>query len=60
MTSKPKTPPSTTLRYKSEQEREEFHRAAELEGFSTTAAWMMFHLRRHARETLEANREDSK
>lgn len=42
----------TSVRFKSEDEREEFKRAAEVEGFSTMSAWMMYHLRNQAKQTL--------
>lgn len=41
-----------TLYPKSEGEREAFRSAAEAEGFTTMAAWMMYHLRNKAKETL--------
>lgn len=56
----PKPNIMTSLRFKSEEEREEFKRVAELEGFSTTASWMMYHLRNQAKKTLDQHgRENS-
>jgi hypothetical protein len=48
--------PVTTLRFASDDEREQFRRAAVTEGFSTTTAWMMYHLRRQAKQTLGIER----
>lgn len=45
--------PAMTIRFASEGERERFGAAAEHEGFNTLTAWIMFHLRRQARETLK-------
>lgn len=42
---------------KSVEEREQFRSAAEEEGFGSMAAWMMYHLRNQAKQTL-ADRKD--
>jgi len=52
------TKPTTTLRFKTEGERQRFHDAAEQEGFTTLNAWMMFHLRAQVRKTLGDDREN--
>ncbi|MEO2017255.1 MAG: hypothetical protein ABGZ53_23100 [Fuerstiella sp.] len=46
-----------TLITKGEEEREHFREAAEAEGFSTLAAWVMYHLRNQAKQTLSDERE---
>lgn len=48
-------PPAMSIRFRSEEERESFSEAAELEGFSTVSAWIMFHLRAQVKKTLGDN-----
>lgn len=45
--------PSTTIRFDSEAEREEFKRAAKLDGFNTVSGWIMFHMRKRKAEVLK-------
>jgi hypothetical protein len=42
----------TTFRFDSEEERQMFRRAADQEGFTTLRAWMMYTLRKQAKQTL--------
>ena len=49
--------PQLTLRLQSESEREEFHDTARSEGFTTTAAWAMWHLRRAVKESRKSEGE---
>lgn len=43
------------IRY-AQKDRDLFREAAELEGFNTVTAWLLFHLRRIARETVRRER----
>lgn len=51
----PKRPtiPAASIRFDSESEREEFKRAAKLDGFNTVSGWIMFHMRRRKAEVLK-------
>jgi hypothetical protein len=42
----------TTIRFQSNAEQEMFRSAAKSEGFTTLQAWIMYHLRRQAKQTL--------
>lgn len=41
-----------TLRVKNTEERDKLHETAEAEGFSTMAAWAMYHLRNQMKQTM--------
>lgn len=55
-TSKPKRA-NITLIASDAEERDRFHKAAKAEGFSTMAAWGMYHLRNQAKQTLAEEKE---
>ena len=40
------------LRFANTEEKERFRSAAESEGFNNLTAWILFHLRKQAKETL--------
>jgi len=44
--------PSTSIRFDSESERDEFKRAAKLDGFNTVSGWIMFHMRKRKADVL--------
>lgn len=45
------------IRY-TQKDRDLFREAAELDGFNTVTAWLLFHLRRIARETIRREKAD--
>jgi len=57
MPNEPKERVTLTLRLKTEAERDEFKEVADLEGFSTVSAWIMYHLRAQVRKTLADNQD---
>ncbi len=55
MSKKPDEQPKPTLQFKcNAADPDNFTRAAKAEGFETRTAWMLYHLRRHAKDTLKS------
>ncbi len=46
------------IRY-TQKDRDLFREAAELDGFNSVTAWLLYHLRRIARETIKRSSDDS-
>ncbi|MHC4878701.1 MAG: type II toxin -antitoxin system TacA 1-like antitoxin [Planctomycetota bacterium] len=46
------------IRY-TQKDRDLFREAAELDGFNSVTAWLLYHLRRIARETIKRSSGDS-
>lgn len=56
----PSNKKQTSFRFSDAEEKERFEKAAALEDFDSLHAWMVFHLRKQARRTIEEHEAKAK